>query len=484
MPFTLSKSKYLVGLRCPKLLWCYYHAPQLIPSLDKATQALFDQGHDVGNIAKKRYPNGIEIMWVNGFEQTLQKTQELVKQKKILFEASFQHKNAYCRNDILFPVGDAWDIIEVKSSTKVEDEHVHDVAFQRYCLEGTGLKVRHCYLLHINNTYVKQGEIDAQKLFICENITEQVAQLVPTVEKNIQALIAILQCPTMPHPILGTGCLDPKECPVCLCDLPDDNVTTLYSLGKKAYELINNHIILIRELSDDFPLSDKQQIQKESLLAGKPHIQRNALLKFLQKLRYPLHFLDFETVNPAIPLFDGTRPYQQIPFQFSLHIRRSVRSKPEHIAFLADGPEDPRPALLQALRSIMHSGTVLAYNMSFEKSILRDLCGAFPQETWLSSVIDRLDDLIIPFRNFSYYHPAQHGSCSIKAVLPALTGRSYTHLEISKGDQAAREFLAMTYKKGETKDKKKLRQALLDYCKQDTEGMIEIVNVLENTVNK
>lgn len=500
MHITLSKSRYLIGLRCPKLLWCHFHAPKLIPPIDASTQALFDQGHEVGNLAKERHPDGVEVEWEKGFEYTLKRTKELVQQKKTIFEASFAYKNAYCRVDILQPTDDGWDIIEVKSGTKVEEEHFHDVAFQRSCLEGNGIKVRRCHLMHINNEYVKHGKINPERIFTCEDITEEVTALLPNVEEHMQGMFAIIQSKTISQPKLGIECIDPKTCDVCLKDLPENNVTELYRLGNKAYLLLQQNIFLISEVPDDFILTDKQQIQKKCLLTQKPHLEKNALHDFLKQLHYPLYFLDFETINPAIPLFDGTRPYQHIPFQLSLHIVPKKGDKPEHVTFLADDAQDPRQAVLQTLKAIGSTGTVIAYNVAFEKSVLSDLLEAFPQEKWISSVIDRLNDLIIPFRNFWYYHPAQHGSCSIKAVLPALTGKSYAHLEVSKGDQAAREFLAMMYKGNqraygswskkseknslENKDKNKLRAALLEYCKQDTEGMMEILKVLEKAIKE
>jgi len=185
-------------------------------------------------------------------------------------------------------------------------------------------------------------------------------------------------------------------------------------------------------------------------------------------------------------LFKGTRPFQHIPFQhipfqLSIHIVKKPGEKPKHIEFLADGPKDPRPGIIKALNLIKSKGTILAYYMSFEKRVIEDLYKTFPKKKWLHQLIDRFDDLIIPFRNFWYYDPKQHGSCSIKAVLPALTGKTYEHLEISKGDEAARKFLAMTYK-GEKGDIPKLRKALLAYCGQDTEGMVEILKIIEKII--
>ena len=450
----------------------------MIPPVDEATQALFDQGHEVGDLAKKRYPGSVEVDWEKGFERTLERTKELVKQRKTIFEASFKYKSAYCRVDVLLFVDGEWELVEVKSAAKLKEDYLIDVAFQRYCLEGAGVHLRRCHVMYINNEYVRKGDVDPEKFFVIEDVTEQTTELLPLVEEKIGEMVKIIQNPKMPSPALGTECIAPDKCPVCAKDLPEHNVTELYWMGKKAYPLINQGITRITDLPKDFKLNPKQQVQKECVISGKKHIESPPIKQFLKNLQYPLYLLDFETIAPALPLFDGTRPYQQIPFQLSLHVIEKPNEKPEHIAFLADGPGDPRPKVIETLKAIGPKGTVLAYNMSFEKGVIEDLQEAFPKEKWLHTLIDRMDDLIIPFRNFWYYDPAQHGSCSIKDVLPALTGRSYSHLEVSKGDEAARKFLAMTYK-GEKKDKAALRKALLEYCKQDTKGMIDILKVLE-----
>ncbi|MBI4016528.1 MAG: DUF2779 domain-containing protein [Candidatus Aenigmarchaeota archaeon] len=479
---TLSKSRFKIGLACPKLLWCMFNSPDKVPPVDEATQAIFDQGHEVGDLAKKHYPGGVEVDWNKGFNYTLERTKELVKQRKTIFEASFKHKQAYCRVDVLVSDGEEWELVEVKSSSKVKDEHYWDVAFQLYCLEGAGIHVRRCHVMHINNEYVRQGAIDAQQLFVMQEVTKQVTELLPRIEEKIEEMVRIIKNPKMPLPALGTECVNPEKCPVCMKDLPEHNVTELYWIGKKAYPLINQGITRIADLPKDFKLNPKQKIQKNCILSEKPYIDSPAIKEFLKQIKYPIYLLDFETIQPAIPLFDKTRPFQHVPFQLSLHIIEKPRAKPEHIEFLAENADDPRTSIMNTLKTIGRIGTVLAYNMSFEKGVIEDIQELFPKEKWLHSLIDRMDDLLTPFKNFWYYNPKQHGSCSIKSVLPALTGKTYKHLEISKGDEAARKFLAMTYK-SEKMDKGKLRKALLEYCKQDTEGMMEILIVLEDAIS-
>lgn len=179
MPF-LSKSKYLLGQQCPKILWTHYNAKHLLPKTSVSTQAMFDKGHAVGELAKQLYPDGIEVDWNVGFDEVVRKSTELLAQRKPLFEAGFKFKNTYARADILNPVeDDLWDIIEVKSGTKVKLINHHDLTFQRYCYEDADLKIRRCCLMHINNQYVRHGDIDPQQLLVVEDVTYEVDQLLP-----------------------------------------------------------------------------------------------------------------------------------------------------------------------------------------------------------------------------------------------------------------------------------------------------------------
>jgi len=482
MRIYLSKSKYLAGLQCPKLLWFNYNDKESIPEVDEAQQAIFDQGQEAGNFAKKKHLGGIEVP-MGSYEETTAKTATLLKERKPLFEASFLHGQAYSRTDIVVPIGkDKWDIIEVKSSTEVKDINIDDVAFQWYCAKGSGLKINKCFLMFINNEYKKQGDIDVNELFKIEDITALVKKKQASVKKNIVKMLKIISMKKYPEIKIGAQCNDPYPCPLqdkCWGFLPKNNVTELYWMGKKAFELTDKKIYEITKIPQSVTLSDKQQIQKKAITEQKTHIDKEKIAGFIKNLQYPLYFLDFETFNTAIPLFDGSKPYQQIPFQFSLHVMDTPNGKIKHFEFLADSNEDPRSELVLSLKAIKDKGTILAYNMSFEKRVLKDLALQFPREAeWINEIIARIDDLIIPFKNFWYYHPKQHGSCSIKYVLPALTGKTYSGLEISKGDQASREYYRINFKECSKEDKEKTRKALLTYCKQDTEAMVEIFNIL------
>jgi len=479
MPQLLSKTKYLNGRQCLRYLWVLFNDPDRVPAPDANTQYIFDQGHVVGELAKKLFPDGIDVPQ-GSFMGNINQTKELLKERKPLFEAGILASNLYSRVDVLYPVDDgSWDIIEVKSSTSIKDVHIQDAAYQRYCCIQLGLNIRKCYISLINNQYVKDGEIDPEGLFNIQDITEEILATSGDIPDQVEEMYEVIDRETCPEMIIGPHCKDPYECPLeeCWEHLPEDNVFTLYYSGKKSFDLYDKGIMSIQDIPGDFKLSGKQLIQKESLETEETHLDKEAIKGFLTSLEYPLYYMDFETINPAVPLFNGTRPYQQIPFQFSVHVVREEHSNPEHYSFLAEGTQDPRLGLLEELRNVLgESGSVIVYNQGFEEGILKNLGKAFPEhEQWVNRIISRMEDLLTPFRNFDYYNQNQKGSASLKAVLPVVTGKGYEDLDIAEGQLASMLFEKVTYSEVSDEERAKVRSDLEKYCALDTEGMTWIV---------
>ena len=478
----LSKSKYLNGLQCPRYLWIACNEPDKIPKPDAAMQHIFDQGHLVGELAKKLYPGGIDVP-DESFRENMTLTSELLNQRKPLFEAGMLFGRIYSRVDILAPVNrEEWDIIEVKSSTSVKDVNIHDVSFQKLCWENSGVKIRRCFLACINNQYVKHGEIIPELLFAIHDITEEVSAASIELEAKIAEMLEIIDSTVCPEIGIGPHCSNPYECSLTECweGLPEHSVFTLYYGGKKSHELYGSGIQSIADIPAGYKLNDKQRIQCDCVVSGKSYIDAGQIREFISSLRYPLYFLDFETINPAVPLFDGTRPYQNIPFQFSLHVQTVPGAETRHYWYLADGPQDPRPELLVKLHDALGlDGSIIAYNKSFEEGCLRDMAEAFPEYAgWVEDMNSRMIDLIIPFRSFSYYNPLQKGSASLKSVLPAISGKGYEGLAIAEGGEASLRYLDITYGEVTEEEKLQTRQDLLTYCGLDTEGMVWIIEKL------
>ncbi len=479
----LSKSRYLSGLQCKRYLWLLFNEPERVPGPDVATQQIFDQGKLVGELAHTLFPDGVTVP-ADNFMENIRLTKQYLQQSHPIFEAGIRAGNLFARADILKPSGTtSWDIVEVKGSTAVKDVNIQDAAFQKYCYQQAGLKIDHCYLMHINNKYVRQGKIDPAQFFTSVDITDDVMLALGNVPDRVEEMMTVIRETECPASYIGPHCKDPYDCPLTDCweGFPEHSVFTLYRAGKKAYELYDRGIIEVTGIPADYKLNEKQHIQIECVNSGEPYLDIAALRQFLATFQYPIRYLDFETINPAVPLFDGTRPYQQVPFQFSLNVQNDTTGALLGAeSFLADGPQDPRPAFLAHLRKVIgNTGSIAVYNQSFEESILRELGNAFPEYAkWVEGVISRMVDLLVPFRDFSYYHPAQKGSASLKYVLPALTNLSYNDLEIAEGNTASLKFLESISGNISDEEHKKIRTDLLIYCGQDTGGMVEIIKSL------
>jgi hypothetical protein len=481
----LSKSTYLMGLQCPKLLWHRYNAKELLAQPGTLAQAIFDQGHEVGAWAKRLYPTGIEIApGITDFDVVCAESQRQLITRRPLFEPAFRAAGGYARIDILNPVNnDAWDIIEVKSSTSVKDVYLEDVAFQAHVCTAAGLTVRRCYVLHVNSTYVRQGDVDPEQLFTKVDVTQKVAALGAKIEARVDAFAKVIREAEHPTVNIGPHCGSPYDCPmthVCWSFLPEHNVTTLYRGTKKAFKLLDEGVTRIIDIPAKAKLSQVQQIQRKAILTKQAQIDPVHVRAFLNRLQYPLHYLDFETMGSAVPLFHGSRPFEQIPFQFSLHVVRHPGAEPEPHSFLAEGREDPRPAFMAALTEcIGPTGSIIAYNAGFERGVLAGCAKVLPQHVeWVHSLPPRIVDLLEPFRKFHCYHPAQHGSASIKAVLPAFTGKDYSALAIGEGGTASLEFVRVTFGEVSAEERVRVRRQLEDYCQMDTLAMVWLTDKL------
>lgn len=485
----ISKSRYLSGLQCPKLIWYQFNAPDQIPPPDADKLAIFEQGHRVGDIAQELFPGGIFIQkgsWK--IENVLADTRKIVRLRKPLYEAGFLFGNSYARVDILNPVNDdEWDLYEVKSGTRVKEVNFPDVAYQRYILEGTGMKIRSCNLVHINRDYVRRGDLEINELFTVDDMTETTGPLLSHIPVDLQWMAEKIREKDMPDIYIGRQCTTPFECamiPVCWNYLPEHNVTTLYSDRARGFSLIEKDVTDIFDIPHDMDLTNKQKIQVDAVYTGKVHVEKKMVAGFLDRLIYPLHYIDFETIAPAVPIFDGTRPYRDIPFQFSVQVQTSADSVLEDFSFLAVGAGDPREEFILMLReAVGNEGSIIVYNASFEKRILERLSETFPDHSdWIEQLLVRVVDLLKPFQAFHIYHPGQHGSASLKNVTPALTGSGYEDLEISGGMTARNEFSRVTYSDVSEEERARVRSELIEYCRQDTVGMASIIRVMRELI--
>ena len=485
MAYRISKSTFQTGLQCRKALWLKIHEPKLADPIPESRQAVFDAGNAVGELARSRFVGGVLVT-----EDYRQSTQALETTRQLLhdppsaiFEAALQYGGVFVRPDALVAVGSGeWDLYEVKSSTKVKPENITDVAVQTWVLEGAGLKIRRTYLMHLDNTYVYPGgEYDLDLLFTAEDVTDRVRAFVAEVPVQVATLLMMLEGP-LSGVRIGKHCDNPYTCAFfghCHAFLPAQPVTALPRMGSDLLDsLIADGIYSILDVPLDYSgLTSAQREVCEVVRSGEPRFVGD-IERTLASLSYPVHFLDFETFMSALPLYEGTRPYQQIPFQWSDHVLLQDGTL-THGEFLFQEQADPRVAFIENLIATLGvSGSVIVYS-SFEKSRLGDLARDLPQNaTAIRAIQDRLFDLM-PAIAKHVRHPDCLGSVSIKVVLPSLVGElSYDGLAISDGNTASRLYLQYQTGQMTSVQQAQLFSDLLEYCGMDTLAMVRLLEAL------
>lgn len=494
MPPTLSKSTFLRGTQCQKSLYLHWHRPELRDPISPMQQAIFSQGTDVGKLAQRLFPGGVDagIHVPDNYAKSIEMTSQLVSEgTDVIYEAGFSINNLHCFVDILVRDGDSWKAYEVKSSTNLKPVNLLDAAFQYHVMTSTGLKVNEISLVVLNSSYERIGPIDIDALFKIEPVTAQVIKLQSRVLKDIHNFLATLESTSVPDTDIGPHCFDPYDCDFhghCWQHIPEYSIFDISRLsGQKKWELYRMGILKFEDIPPDYRLNVAQWQQVKAELKNEKHINRDAISKFVNGLQYPLYFLDFESFQPAVPLFDHSRPYQQIVFQYSLHIQESPSAELQHRYFLAEADgHDPRiPFIRSLIQDVGTSGHIIVFNRSFEASRLNEIAACFPEfHKEVIKIISRIKDMMPLFQQRHYYVPEMRGSYSIKQVLPALVpGFAYHDLAIADGGSAS---LAFTSLMSETDPVKimETRQNLLDYCKLDTLAMVEILKVLKRCLDE
>ncbi len=486
LPHQLSKSAFLIGMQCTKRLWLQKNQPGDIARTPESEYNSFSKGKYVGELARSLYPDGKDASPIDyDYKAALEKTYSWIQSgEQVIYEASFQYQGLFASVDILVKQGKQWHAYEVKSSTSVKEHHYLDAAFQYYVMQGAGLDISGISVIHINNKYVLHGALNLKHLFHKVSIRHQVLQLQESIAEKVQDLLTISSRPEAQVVEIGPHCMMPHTCNFmdhCWGHISSPSVFDLAHLGiLKKFELYQQGYVKLDEIPEGFILSAGQQLQIRSTLGREVHIDREALRNWLGSLHYPLLFMDFECFQPAVPLYEGSRPFQQVPFQFSVHRLREQGAGLEHTAFIGDPIPDPRLDFLQALlKAVEGEGTVLAYNQSFEISRLKDLAIQFPEYKGpVNELIKRIRDLMEPFLQKWYYAPDMQGSYSIKMVLPALVPElSYEGMAIADGQAASYAFESLMYEQDEEK-KAAIKRDLLAYCNLDTEAMVKVWEIL------
>jgi hypothetical protein len=456
-------------------------------------KAIFQRGTDVGILAQKLFPGGSEGTEGSppAYKKGLKKTGELIQQdEKIIYEAAFQFNEVLSIADIIVNDNNKWNIYEVKSSTSISETYLNDAALQYYIISNSGIVISDFSIIYINNQYIRNGELEISELFKIESVIKSILPLQNFVEENVQRLKEVLKEKEMPDIDIGEHCHNPYTCSFfnyCRKHIPVDSIFDFSGMHlKKKYELYRDEIIKLDDVPNDYSLNKNNGIQLEAYRSGESLIDKDAMENVLADLNYPLFFMDFETFQSAIPLYDYSKPYQQIPFQYSIYLKDKQDGELKHFEFLAEAGEDPRIKFIEGLlNDTKGKGDIVVYNKSFEITRLKEIARDFPQyQDEIEKLVLRIKDLMIPFQRKYYYAPEMKGSYSIKAVLPALVPElSYDELEINEGGLASITFESLQ-EETDMMIIAERREQLLEYCKLDTLAMVKILEKLITIIGK
>ena len=500
-----SKTQYQMGRQCPRALWLKSHRPELYTSPDSLRT---DAGHEVGRLAKVYFGKTEEIEQTWDFEAMAARTREPMEDGSLdgICEATFLWRGLVCMVDILHRVPGGWEIVEVKSTSSTKPHHVFDVAFQHYVASKCGVRVAKDYLMHLDGAYVRGEELDIHGLFALDDVTFKVSEMVnspecgvpPAIEGEIARFLELVE-PGSDDPGTGIGCHceKPHECGFkahCWSWIPENSVFEISGMTtKRAFSLMDEGILTMKDfLGRPEALRKLQDRQAYQVMAAakegpKARVRKEKVKEWLDSLSYPLYFLDFETFQPPLPLYSQTRCYEQVPSQWSIHWVDSPGGELHHAEFLAKEGTDPRRPLAEALVAAIPPGArTMAYNMSFEKGVIKRLSETYPDLSGhLMAIYDSMVDLMVPFKNGDYYMAAQGGSYSIKYVLPAMfppdecPELDYKRLEgIRNGSMAMEAYLGLAKRPAE--EVPAIREQLLRYCELDTLAMVRIWQRLES----
>lgn len=486
--YLLSKTSYMRGMQCAKALFLYRYYPQLRDPIPPSRMAALNRGHDVGLMARQLYPGGTDA--TAGFgprsAEALERTRKLMDAgAEVIYEAAFVHNEVLVLADIIVRNGQCWDVFEVKSSLRMSAANQQDAALQYYVISGSGVEVNELALIHLNGSYVRNGTLDLKQLFRKTSVLNFAKEQQPIIEARIAEQKQVLNSPQIPEISIGAKCFTPYVCDYfgnCWKNIPQPSVFDVAGISRAGQDAFFTAGIRVPEqmpINAEIPPLAKLQITTRR--SGVPFVNKEALKKYLNALNCDLDFIDIENFQPAVPRFAGTRPFMALPFAYSLHRRKAGESETQHISFLAEPGADPRKAFIeQFLKDTTGENLILAYDISAERYTLQQLVHTFPEyAAALQQRLARLRDLMQPFSEGWYHHPAMNGSISLKSVLPALVPElSHAALAIQNGNHAmavydqlhlVTDMFAIEERKAE----------LLEYCRLDTLAMVKIFEVLE-----
>jgi hypothetical protein len=468
----LSKTRYMGGRQCSKRLWQTVYDPE--PAEEALAGTVMGMGTEVGIKARLLWPGGVLVDTKYDQAEAIRRTKALIADPAVsaIFEAALVYDGVLIRVDALERLPDGcWRLNEVKSSTRIKNEHLDEVALQAYVIAGNGLDLADTYLVFVSNKYVRSQELDCDPMFCREDVSENLIPFLAGVPEHIAEMHAVLSLREAPDIRPSRHCFRPHDCEFwkrCTADKPKDWVFYIPRISSANFDALElADVVSMKDVPTDFPLDPKQQRVVDVAKSGKVY-RSPKLAEMLEVLVPPANYLDFETFSPAIPIYVNTRPHQRIPFQWSLH--HNDGSGLVHADFLAKGKADPRREFSETLLRVSEQfpGAIMAWSQ-FEANVIRDMCRLFPDLAERLTVLrHRIVDLLRIVHDH-IAHPDFQGSYSMKAVAPAVTSVAYDDLDIGDGGAASAAFYRIVADPTlSTEARDELRHSLLKYCARDT----------------
>nr|WP_039942838.1 DUF2779 domain-containing protein [Leptospira alexanderi] len=483
----LTKADFTTGLHCEYLLWLntYQRRPDFDPFehkyiSPKQKSLLRDLSHSIFPESKNaRYSD---------FD-----TRKILKSGKGVRSACLETDKFSMKAEYILPnkeFSGTFELVVLKVSSSFKKQHIIEIAFQKFVADESGFPISKCTLLFVNSKFHFQGEIQADSFFVRKDVTDEVMLKEKETIEIARSLYDLLSRKNLPPRFASNLCSHPRNClypEICLTPNVPGDIFTLREGKEESVRFYKQGIFNLKDIQNTDALTYRQKTQIKTIQTGLTFINQKVFSEFFNRIKYPIYFLDFESINPPIPVYLNSNPFQHVPFLFSLHvIREDLSQEPESFYYIEDGIVDPRKGILEKLQEwILPGGTILCFNDKFERRCLEESAAAFPEfKAWVKLIQDDFVDLAKPFWEYDYYHPDQKGSTSLKTILPVITGQSYKDLGIKSGQMANSEFLRVKTEPITKSKKLEIEKNLIEYCKLDTYAMVLILRKIKEWIEK